>query len=213
MVLNGAKIPARSTSAKIPKRLIFSGVMDFAPNYEGALWFLNKVFPLVLKRHPDAMLVLAGMNPIRELTRRANEHVRVTGFVEDMGAEISCSSLHVSPMVSGSGFKNKVIEAIINGTYIVGTGLSFEFLPPVLRSLLSAVDRPEEMATFINTFLDDPSQFDERLKKIQTTIMAQFSWRNRSLDLLHLLDDAYRDHFSHIPVSKVEIDKTVAISG
>lgn len=214
LVLNGAKMPTRSTATKIPKRLIFSGVMDFAPNYEGALWFLNKVFPLVLKRHSDATLVLAGMNPVRELTARANGHVQVTGFVEDMGAEISCSSLYVSPMISGSGFKNKVVEAIINGTYIVGTSLSFEFLPPELRSLLSTVDGPEEMARAINTFLDDPSQFDEQLKQIQTTILSQFSWTNRSLDLLHLLDDAYTNHLAHIPMpERLEIEKTVTISG
>jgi hypothetical protein len=72
LVLNGAKIPGYSTARKTPKRLIFSGVMDFAPNYEGALWFLNKVFPLVLRRHPDATLVLAG-NESRPRAYRARE--------------------------------------------------------------------------------------------------------------------------------------------
>src|SRR6185437_334898 len=69
---------------------------------EKYLTMINKVFPFVLKRHPDATLVVAGMNPPQELRNRASEHVRVTGFVEDMGAEIACSSLYVSPMVSGS---------------------------------------------------------------------------------------------------------------
>lgn len=213
LVLNGAKMPTSSEATKAPKRLIFSGVMDFAPNYEGALWFLNKVFPLVLKRHPDATLVLAGMNPIRELTERANEHVQVTGFVEDMGAEIARSSLYVSPMISGSGFKNKIVEAVINGTYIVGTPLSFEFLPPELRTLLSVADGAEEMAGAINTFLDDPSRFDERLKRIQSATMAQFSWGNRSLDLLHLLDDAYTSHFGKPLPERVGIENTMPIRG
>jgi glycosyltransferase involved in cell wall biosynthesis len=214
LVLNGAKLPERFAETKIPKRLIFSGVMDFAPNYEGALWFLNKVFPLVLKQHPDATLVLAGMNPVRELTERASKNVRVTGFVEDMGTEISCSSLYVSPMISGSGFKNKVVEALINGTYIVGTRLSFEFLPPELRGLLSAVDGAEEMAGAINTFLDDPTPFEERLQRIQSVVMSQFSWRNRSGDFLHLLDDAYTAHFGRRQSpAKVEMESIATLSG
>ena len=214
LVLNGAKIPAHSAEVKIPKRLIFSGVMDFAPNCEGALWFLDKVFPFVLKRHPDATLVVAGMNPPQELRNRASEHVRVTGFVEDMGAEIACSSLYVSPMVSGSGFKNKIIEAILNGTYVVGTRLSVEFLSPELQALLSVVRRPEEMADAISAFLDDPRQFDERLKQIQTAMIAQCSWSNRSLDLLRLLTDAYTYHSGRrLPSGTLEIENTVTISG
>ena len=205
LVMNGAKMPAYSAVAKTPKRLIFSGVMDFAPNYEGALWFLNEVFPLVLKKHPDSTFVLAGMNPPRELKERANEHIHVTGFVDDMGAEISCSSLYVAPMISGGGFKNKIIEAIVNGTYVVGTRLSVEFLAPEVRNLLSVVRTAEEMATAINTFLDDPSQFDERLKQIQATIRSQFSWRNQSLDFLHLLADAHAVHFAPSPMSERDL--------
>jgi glycosyltransferase involved in cell wall biosynthesis len=154
------------------------------------------------------------MNPVPELTERANEHVRVTGFVEDMGVEISCSSLYVSPMISGSGFKNKIVEAVIHGTYIVGTRLSFEFLPPEIRSLLTIVEGAEEMASAVNTFLDDPSQFDERLKRIQSVVIAQFSWRNRNLDLLHLLEDAYTSHsgVQRLP-QRAKVETTVVIRG
>jgi glycosyltransferase involved in cell wall biosynthesis len=131
-----------------------------------------------------------------------------------MGTEISCSSLYVSPMISGSGFKNKVVEALINGTYIVGTRLSFEFLPPELRGLLSAVDGAEEMAGAINTFLDDPTPFEERLQRIQSVVMSQFSWRNRSGDLLHLLDDAYTAHFGRRQSpAKVEMESIATLSG
>lgn len=184
--------------------------MDFAPNYEGALWFLNEVFPLVLNRHPDAKLVLAGMNPIPELVARANEHVEVTGFVENMGAEIARSSLYVSPMISGSGFKNKVVEAVVNGTYVVGTRLSVEFLAPELRQLLAVVRGPEHMAAAINTFLDDPSQFDEKLMRIQMAVRDHFSWHKRSTDLLQLLGHAYRSHFTQSLISEtLEIENTV----
>lgn len=212
LILNGTKIPALAAPVKISKRLIFSGVMDFAPNYEGALWFIDKVFPLVLKRHPDAKLVVAGMNPVPELTACASEHVHVTGFVKDMGAEIACSSLYISPMISGSGFKNKIIEALANGTYVVATPMSVEFLTPNLRDLLSIARNGAEMARAINMFLDDPSQFDERLEQIQAAVISQFSWRTRSLDLLQVLGEAYTSHpDQHLLSERIEIEKAVTI--
>ena len=196
LVMNGAKCPTSSTRKKIPKRLIFSGAMDFAPNYEGALWFLDEVFPLILRQHPDTHIVFAGMNPVKELMQRANEHVRVTGFVQDMGAEIASSSLYVSPLISGSGFKNKIVEAIINGTYIVGTPMSFEFLDSDVRHLVTATETAEQMAAAVNDFLDNPRKFDSRLEELQKLVTSRFSWEKSASELLLALSDAHSLYFS-----------------
>ena len=195
LVLNGVKPPAGISRPKIPKRLIFSGAMDFAPNYEAALWFLDEVFPMVLRKHRDAQLVLAGMNPIPELLARQSAHVRVTGFVPDLGAEIACSSLYVSPLISGSGFKNKIVEAIVNGTYVVGTPMSFEFLDAKVQQLLSVPGNAEEMAAAINDFLDDPRRFDSRLSEAQRWVAESFSWADRASDLLNVVRDAHSGYF------------------
>jgi glycosyltransferase involved in cell wall biosynthesis len=191
LVMNGAKCPTCSAVKKIPNRLIFSGAMGFPPNYEGALWFLDEVFPLILQRHPDTHIVLAGINPVKELIQRANRHVRVTGFVPDMGAEIASSSLYVSPLISGSGFKNKIVEAIMNGTYVVGTPMSFEFLDSELRPLVTVTKNAEQMAAAVNDFLDNPCKFDSRLDKLQKLVISRFSWAKSASELLLVLSDAH----------------------
>ncbi len=198
LIMNGAKPPS-SGAQKIPKRLIFSGAMDFAPNYEGAIWFLDNVFPLVLRKHPDAHLVLVGMNPVQELVERASEQVCITGFVQDIGTEIARSSLYVSPLITGSGFKNKIIEAILNGTYVVGTPMSFEFLDVELQHLLTVAESAEEMAGAVTDFLDDPRQFDSRLSELQSRMTSCFSWVARGADLLQLLKEAYSLYFNQKP--------------
>lgn len=196
LVLNGVKTPVRAACPKISKRLIFSGAMDFAPNYEAALWFVDETFPKVLRKHPDAHLVLAGMNPVPQLAQRQSERVRLTGFVPDLGAEIACSSLYVAPLISGSGFKNKVLEALVNGTYVVGTPMSVEFLDPKIQQLLTVARNAQEMATAINDFLDDPSRFDSRLTEVQQLITESFSWADRAQDLLKVVSDAHSLYFN-----------------
>src|SRR5262249_47663635 len=64
--------------------LIFSGHMNYPPNIESALFIANEVMPLLLKKKPDARLVLAGANPSKEIQRLQGSHMQVTGFVDDI---------------------------------------------------------------------------------------------------------------------------------
>jgi glycosyltransferase involved in cell wall biosynthesis len=192
--MNGTRTEESAPAAKIPKRLIFSGAMDYAPNYEGALWFIDRVFPLILKRHPDARFVVAGVNPVPELSARANERIEITGFVEDLGAEIAHSSLYVAPLLSGGGFRNKVIEAVMRGTYLIGTSISVEFLPVAFQSLLSVADTPQKMADAVVDYFEHPGAYVDRLKQLRENVMAQFSWSARTYDLLGFLAEAEDIH-------------------
>lgn len=192
--MNGTNTEPIVPVAKIPKRLIFSGAMDYTPNHEGALWFIDEVFPLILRKHPDAQFVVAGLNPAPELSARANEHIQVTGFVPDLGTEIARSSVYVAPLLSGGGFRNKVIEAIMKGTYLVGTSISVEFLPRDFQALLSVADTEKAMADSVISYFDDPTQYTERLNQLREIVISQYSWRGRTHDLVRLISEAEKLH-------------------
>jgi glycosyltransferase involved in cell wall biosynthesis len=187
-LLNGVSIPpTRPDLAKIKNRLIFSGNMDFPPNYSGALWFLDYVFPRVLEQVPDAQFVLAGANPPLMLRDRASRNVAVTGYVDDLNAEIARSALYVAPMVTGGGFKNKVVEAIVNRTYVVATPLAVEFLDPDTRSLIAVAEGPEQMAELIVQLLRDPSACSLRLSALYDHVTQTFTWAQRAGELLEII--------------------------
>jgi glycosyltransferase involved in cell wall biosynthesis len=191
VLLNGvATNGSGPSSAKIPKRIIFSGNMDFRPNYEAAIWFIDEVLPLIVARDPDVHLVVAGANPVPELVRRAGEHVLVTGFVTDMRGEIARSALYVAPMISGGGFKNKVAEALTAGTYVVATSIAVEFLAPHLREQLLVADTAREMADRVLDFLGRPSAYADRLNTLRAVIEDEFQWESRAEDLLRIAQDA-----------------------
>ena len=188
--MNGTKTEEWAPVTKIPKRLIFSGAMDYTPNYEGALWFIDEVFPLVLKRHPEATFVVAGVNPVGKLAARASDQIQITGFVEDLGAEIARSSLYVAPLLSGGGFRNKVVEALVKGTYLVGTPMSVEFLPDDFRKLIPVAHNSGEMAELVGKYLDNPAAYQDRLEQLRQVVISDFSWRGRTGDLLRFLAEA-----------------------
>jgi glycosyltransferase involved in cell wall biosynthesis len=186
VVLNGA-VAASRTVPKVAKRLIFSGRMDFPPNHEAALWFIDRVLPLVVQRDPTVKLVIAGADPLPELCARASAHVSIVGFVKDVATEIAASELYVAPMITGSGFKNKVAEALVNGTFVVGTSLAFEFLSEEFREMLPVGDTAEELANQVLHFLSDPSLFSTNLNRLQILASQRFRWKTQAEMLARLI--------------------------
>jgi glycosyltransferase involved in cell wall biosynthesis len=166
--------------------------MSFPPNYEGALWFLENVFPAVRARRPDAKLVLAGANPTPGLVARSGAQVEVTGYVDDMNAEIQRSAVYVAPLVSGGGFKNKVVEAVANRTYVVATPLAVEFLPPRFHQFMSVASDPQQMASAIVDVLEHPEQVAAKVDALYEQVAAEFSWSHRTAQLLDLLQRVAR---------------------
>ncbi len=191
VLLNGVSTPARSTQfEKVSGRLIFSGNMNFPPNYQAAIWFIDHVLPAVRKAHPEAHLVIAGANPVPELMSRASHSIRVTGYVEDMNFEIAHSSLYVAPLITGGGFKNKVVEALSNRTYVAATPMALEFLDADTASKILVGNSAESLAGCINQFLSDPGQFQELLADLHLMVLREFTWESRTRQLARIVREA-----------------------
>jgi glycosyltransferase involved in cell wall biosynthesis len=187
VVLNGVREGApQGKYSKTPGRIIFTGNMNFPPNYEAALWFLDHVFPMVLSQRPDVCFVIAGANPIPALVKRASKNVVVTGFVEDINREIASSEVFVAPLVSGGGFKNKVLEAITNRTSVVATSIAVEFFPAAMRRLVTVADSPQDMAEAIMAVWKDPQKAEAQAETLYELATAQFSWASRAAELAEI---------------------------
>lgn len=190
VLLNGVDLPKTKTDVKkIKNRIIFSGNMDFPPNYESAIWFIKYVLPLLLKRKPEIKFVVAGSNPIKELRALSGANVEVTGFVSDIKREIAMSELYVAPMVSGGGFKNKVVEAISSGTYVVSTSIGVEFLNEEFQKQMLIADTPQEMTDAILSYLANPARYEQRLENLREIISKEFTWEKRTQELIGIAHD------------------------
>ena len=179
VVPNGVTASASvvSSEEKDLNTLIFTGSMDFPPNYTGAIWLIDKVMPRLQRTNAAIRLVIAGQNPVPELKRRASSNIEITGMVPDLSARIARSRLYVAPIFSGTGFRNKIVEALVHGTYVIGTPMAFEFLNDVLRDNLVAASTAEEFVERILTYLKTPQAFDERLPRCIEILRRDYSWQ------------------------------------
>lgn len=130
-ITNGVDMEYFSPDATPPEtdKIVFTGVMDYAPNEDAALYFGREIFPLVKAQRPQAQFWIVGSNPsatIKGLTRTAGIHV--TGSVEDIRPHVRSAAVFVSPLRVGSGVKNKILAAMAMEKAVVATALSIDGL-------------------------------------------------------------------------------------
>lgn len=108
-------------------RLIFHGVMNYAPNEAAAEFLVKDVMPLIRPACPNVQLSIVGRSPSERVRRLgAYPDVEVTGEVPEVRPWLSRSSVAVCPMVNGTGIRNKLLEAMANSLPCVTTPLALQ---------------------------------------------------------------------------------------
>lgn len=110
--------------------LIFTGVLNYAPNHDAAMFLLAEIWPRLQSEMPQLELVLAGRDPLPALRAAAqrSRNVTVTGFVEDLRPYLSRAALYVAPIRFASGVQNKILEALAMELPVVTTPVVAEGL-------------------------------------------------------------------------------------
>ena len=92
--------------------IVFTGNMGYAPNVNAAEYLAKEILPLVHEKRPGTSLTLAGATPHPAVQALQNEHVTVTGWVEDIRECYSKARMFIAPMKIGTGLQNKLLEAM-----------------------------------------------------------------------------------------------------
>ncbi len=128
VIPNGVDLGSFAPRAGIGRqtdRMVFSGALDYSPNVATAVYLAEKVLPIIRSERPGARLSLVGRDPVeRVLALGQIDGVDVVGPVADMADALSAGSVYVCPMVSGTGIKNKLLEALANGLPCVASTLA-----------------------------------------------------------------------------------------
>ena len=162
-----------------PGRLVFTGVMNWSPNVAAAIHLARRVFPEVRRRRPEAHLLLVGRRPndaVRKLD--ALEGVRVTGAVPDIRPWLHRAHVYVCPMVSGTGIKNKLLEALACGVPAVATSLACEGTSLEPGEHLLVADTDEGLVSAIVELLDDSATCDRLAAAGRRYVVEEHTWKS-----------------------------------
>ena len=138
-----------------PFSLFHIGAMDWLPNQESISWLLDKVWPVVHREVPQAHLYLAGRKMPERWTNATVDGVTVVGEVPDAAQFIAGKQINVVPLLSGSGIRVKIIEAMSMGKAVVTTTVGAQGIDYTDGENLLIADTPEDFARQIGRLLSD----------------------------------------------------------
>ena len=161
-----------------PCDLVFTGKMDFRPNVDAVLWFVQEVLPRVRAEEPAARFLIVGQNPPARLRALADDPaVKLTGRVPDVRPYIAASAVYVVPMRIGGGTRLKVLEAMAMGKAIVSTSLGCEGYPVRDGAELLIADSPAAFARAVVALLRDPARRLRLGLAAREFAVSRYDWR------------------------------------
>ena len=136
-----------------PKHIIFSGSFTYGPNHEAMLWFVQKVYPLILRQIPDTQLLITGDHARLPFPKMDN--IQLTGYVDDVRSLIASCDVSLAPLWNGGGTRLKILEAMTIGTPVVATSKGAEGLSVQNGEHILIADKPEKFAEHVIRLMTD----------------------------------------------------------
>ena len=100
---------------------LFVGPLDYKPNLDALDYYQREIFPALQAAGAPSVLHHVGNAP-ESLRRLFDEQVvRFEGYVADLTARLREAACFIAPIVSGTGIKTKVLEAMAAGVPVVTT--------------------------------------------------------------------------------------------
>jgi glycosyltransferase involved in cell wall biosynthesis len=173
-----------------PREIVFSGIMGFPPNIAATEYFARQVFPKIRAAIPDCQWNIVGGNPSPEVQALAGPNIRVTGFVPDLRPWLEQAAVVVSPLVSGGGMKNKILEAWAMGKAVVATPLGCAGVGVRDGVDLLVAHNASEFAAKTVHLLTHPGEARKIGLCAQQAVVANYAWNEKAVLLNRILRDA-----------------------
>jgi hypothetical protein len=177
----------RQTHDPRPNCLAFTGVMNYAPNEDAAIYLIDKILPLLRREIPQVEILIIGRDPAPALKERAQRHpeVTVTGFVDDVRTYLERAAVFVAPLRYGSGIQNKVLEAMAMEVPVVTTSVAAAGLrvdgagaPPVL-----VADGEKDFADRVAALLGQQDERERLAREGRRFVENHFIWSRSAAKL------------------------------
>lgn len=172
-----------------PFTILFLGSFRHTPNQVAIDWFTREVLPEVLKKVPQARLLLAGSDPPpRHAFPDEGNAIELLGFVEDIRPLFSECAVFVCPIRSGSGVRVKLLEAFASGIPVVSTYLGAEGLARKDGEFCGLTDHPREFADKVVGLLLDEAGAREMAARARSEVERNWDMAT----IIARLADRYR---------------------
>ncbi len=137
--------------------LVFTGSMDWLPNEDGMIYFVNEILPRIRAEVPGVTLSIVGRAPTPAVARLADQAgIEVTGRVDDVRPHVADGTVYIVPLRIGGGTRLKIFEAMSMAKAVVSTTIGAEGLPVTHERDILLADDPPSFANAVIRLIREP---------------------------------------------------------
>ncbi|HIP36446.1 MAG TPA: glycosyltransferase [Crocinitomix sp.] len=137
-------------------KLFHIGSMDWMPNIEAINWFVNDIFPQL--NNKDITLNIAGKNMPKHLLNLNLKNFKANKEVKSAIEYMSKFDVMIVPLLSGSGMRIKIIEAMALGKTVITTSVGLEGIDAKNGKEVLVADSEEMFISQINFLSQNPEK-------------------------------------------------------
>ena len=163
---------------RTPASIVFTGSMDWMPNEDGMLWFVEEILPRIERAVPEATLTIVGRRPTARVQALAEgrTNVTVTGTVDDVRPYLEAAAVVVVPLRVGGGTRIKIYEAMGMERAVVSTTIGAEGLDVTNGEHIVLADDASAFADAVVDLLRAPERADRLGRSAADHVRAHFGW-------------------------------------
>ncbi|MFC1963387.1 glycosyltransferase family 4 protein [Chloroflexota bacterium] len=175
--------------------ILYSGNMNFPPNVSAVLYLNREILPLIRVAIPEVKFYIVGANPHPDIKILGqDEHIIVTGFVADIREYILKGSVVLTPMISGSGQKNKILEAMALGKPVITNPMGIEWMDHKGRNCVAIGDTNREIADKVLELLSDKNARFSLGESGRLFVKRHYTWEITAREYENLYQELIKDH-------------------
>ena len=134
--------------------------MNWMPNEEGIRWFIKNVWDKLTERNLKIELNLAGRHMPNWLKKLKKKNINIIGEVPDAKEFIKDNDIAIVPLLSGSGIRIKIIEAMAMGKTVITTMVGAEGIQYSEYVNIIIADNPTKIVEIICRITKEPDELE-----------------------------------------------------
>ncbi|MGS2724295.1 glycosyltransferase family 4 protein [Porticoccus sp. GXU_MW_L64] len=170
------------------KSILFVGGMNWYPNKSAVLFFINKVWPLLVEECPDVTAHFVGQSPPEQLLKLAelDPRIFVHGFVDDVRPYMNSASVYACPINDGGGTKLKILDALAMSLPIVANPIACEGISVINNESVFYAETEQEYIDTILMLFSDKTKCVKAGEEGRKLIMDKYTYKKIGKKLTNL---------------------------
>ena len=160
-----------------PASILYFGNLSWPPQADAAIYFHDKILPIIRKQVPDVKFYIVGQNPPESVNALVSDRVIVTGFVPDMREYVARATVVVMPLRAGAGTKHRVFQALCMKKPVVCTAVAAEGIALTHGETALLADDPERFASATVSLLQDAALRQRLGERGRQLVLDRYDWR------------------------------------